>query len=65
MKMVKGPEGRKRLADTVANAIRGAKILTGEIKAGTGNSGKDKALANLESLVRPGQANVAPFAAER
>jgi hypothetical protein len=29
--MPKGPQGQKRPADTVANAIRVAKILTGEI----------------------------------
>jgi hypothetical protein len=29
--MPKGPQGQKRAADTVANAIRVAKILTGEI----------------------------------
>ena len=30
--MPKGPQGQKRPADTVANAIRVAKILTGEIE---------------------------------
>jgi hypothetical protein len=32
MTMPKGPQGQKRPADTVANAIRVAKILTGEIE---------------------------------
>jgi hypothetical protein len=30
--MPRGPQGHKRPADTVANAIRVAKILTGEIE---------------------------------
>ena len=32
--MPKGPQGQKRPADTVANAIRVAQILTGEIEEG-------------------------------
>jgi NAD(P)-dependent dehydrogenase (short-subunit alcohol dehydrogenase family) len=42
--MPKGPQGQKRPADTVANAIRVAKILTGEVEEDMGDSGKDKAL---------------------
>jgi hypothetical protein len=39
----KGPQGQKRPADTIANAIRVAKILTGEIAEDTGaDDGKDK-----------------------
>jgi hypothetical protein len=34
--MPRGPQGQKRPADTVANAIRVAKILTGEIAEDTG-----------------------------
>jgi hypothetical protein len=45
--MPKGPQGQKRPADTVANAIRVAKILTGEIDEDTGDSGKDKAAQAL------------------
>ena len=45
--MPKGPQGQKRPADTVANAIRVAKILTGEIKEDTGDSGKDPAARAL------------------
>jgi hypothetical protein len=45
--MPKGPQGQKRPADTVANAIRVAKILTGEIKEDTGDAGKDKAAQAL------------------
>jgi hypothetical protein len=43
----KGPQGQKRPADTVANAIRVAKILTGEIEEEMGDSGKDKAAQAL------------------
>jgi hypothetical protein len=45
--MPKGPQGQKRPADTVANAIRVAKILTGEIEEDMGDSGKDKAAQAL------------------
>ena len=45
--MPKGPQGEKRPADTVANAIRVAKILTGEVEEDTGDSGKDKAAQAL------------------
>jgi len=40
--MPRGPQGQKRPADTVANAIRVAKILTGEVEEDMGDSGKDK-----------------------
>lgn len=45
--MPKGPQGQKRPADTVANAIRVAKILTGEVEEDTGDSGKDAAAQSL------------------
>jgi hypothetical protein len=46
--MPKGPQGQKRPADTVANAIRVAKILTGEIDESTSaDDGKDKAAQAL------------------
>jgi hypothetical protein len=45
--MPKGPQGQKRPADTVANAIRVAKILTGEIEEDLGDSGKDRAAQSL------------------
>ena len=46
--MPKGPQGQKRPADTVANAIRVAKILTGEIEdEDPADSGKDKAAQAL------------------
>jgi hypothetical protein len=44
----KGPQGQKRPADTVASAIRVAKILTGEIEEDTGaDDGKDKAAQSM------------------
>ncbi len=46
--MPRGPQGQKRPADTVANAIRVAKILTGEIVEETdADDGKDKAAQAL------------------
>jgi hypothetical protein len=46
--MPRGPRGEKRPADTVANAIRVAKILTGEVEEDTGaDDGKDKAAQAL------------------
>jgi hypothetical protein len=46
--MPKGPQGQKRPADTIANAIRVAKILTGEIDEDTGaDDGKDRAAQAL------------------
>ncbi len=45
--MPKGPQGQKRPADTVQNAIRVAKILTGEIEEDMGDSGKDPAAKAL------------------
>jgi hypothetical protein len=39
--MPKGPQGQRRPADTVSNAIRVAKILTGEVEESMGDSGKD------------------------
>jgi hypothetical protein len=45
--MSKGPLGQKRPAGSVANAIRVAKILTGETEEDMGDSGKDKAAQAL------------------
>ena len=45
--MPKGPQGQKRPADTVQNAIRVAKILTGEIEEDMGDLGKDPAAKAL------------------
>lgn len=51
--MPKGPQGQKRPADTVANAIRVAKILTGEVEEDKSDSGKDK---GAQALGRKGGA---------
>ena len=53
--MPKGPQGQKRPADTVANAICVAKILTGEVEEDTGadGDGKDK---NAQALGKKGGA---------
>ena len=46
--MPKSPRGEKRPAETVANAIRVTKILTGEVEEDTGaDDGKDKAAQAL------------------
>ena len=45
--MPKGPQGQKRAGDTVANAIRVAKIATGESEEDMGDSGKDWAAQSL------------------
>lgn len=45
--MPKGPQGQRRPADTVANAIRVAKILTGEVEEDMSDSGKDRAAQAL------------------
>jgi hypothetical protein len=62
-KMPKGPQGQKRPADTVANAIRVAKILTGEIEEDMGDSGKDKAAQALGR--KGGAARAKSMTAER
>ena len=52
--MPKGPQGQKRPADTVASAIRVAKILTGEVEEDTGaDDGKDR---NAQALGKKGGA---------
>jgi hypothetical protein len=61
--MPKGPQGQKRPADTVANAIRVAKILTGEIEEDMGDSGKDKAAQSLGR--KGGAARAKSMTAER
>ena len=46
--MPKGPKGQKRPADVVGNAIRVAKIATGEAEEEYGDeAGKDQAAAEL------------------
>ena len=45
--MPKGPQGQKRPADTTANAIRVAKILTGEVEEDMVEAAKDPAARAL------------------
>jgi acyl-CoA reductase-like NAD-dependent aldehyde dehydrogenase len=45
--MPRGPKGEKRPADVVGNAIRVAKIATGEVEETTPDDGKDKAAQAL------------------
>ena len=45
--MPKGPQGQKRPADTAANAIHVAKILTGEVEEDAGEVAKDPAARAL------------------
>jgi hypothetical protein len=46
--MPKGPRGQKRPADVIGNAVRVAKIATGEIEEDFGpDDGRDKAAAEL------------------
>jgi hypothetical protein len=52
--MPKGPRGQKRPADTVANAIRVAKILTGEIEEDTRRFGQGQGGPGARSKGRSG-----------
>ena len=45
--MPKGPKGQKRPADVIGNAIRVAKIATGEEEDAVIGDGKDKAAVSL------------------
>ncbi len=45
--MPKGPKGEKRPADVIGNAIRVAKIATGEEEETLTDDGKDKAAVSL------------------
>jgi hypothetical protein len=45
--MPKGPKGQKRPADVIGNAIRVARIATGEAEEEYENEGKDQAAAEL------------------
>lgn len=72
--MPKGPQGQKRPTDTVANAIRVAKIATGEVDEHMDDSGKDKAAQSLgrrggaarrEKLSPERRAEIARKAAEK
>ena len=45
--MPTGPKGEKRPADVVGNAVKIARIATGEVEDDTTDDGKDKAAAEL------------------
>jgi hypothetical protein len=45
--MPKGPEGQKRPADVIGNAIKVARIATGEEVEALTDDGKDKAAVSL------------------
>jgi acyl-CoA reductase-like NAD-dependent aldehyde dehydrogenase len=45
--MPRGPKGEKRPADVIGNAIRVAKIATGEVVESVPDDGKDKAAQAL------------------
>lgn len=61
--MSRGPKGEKRPADVIGNAIKIAKIATGEEEDAVTDDGKDKAAVSLGS--RGGKARAfARFALE-
>lgn len=70
--MPKGPKGEKRPADVVSNAVKIAKIATGEDEDDLGEDGKDAAAVSLgrkggtaraKSLSRKERADIAKKAA--
>lgn len=63
--MTKGPKGQKRPADTVANAIKVARIATGEEEEefDKTDDGKDKAAVSLGR--RGGQARANKISSKR
>lgn len=72
--MPTGPKGQKRPADVIGNAIRVAKIATGEIEESEPDDGKDKAAqalgkkggaARAKSLTPEQRAEIAKKAAEK
>lgn len=61
--MPRGPKGEKRPADVIANAIKVAKIATGEEAEDLTDDGKDKAAVSLGR--RGGKARAEKMTAER
>ena len=70
--MPRGPEGEKRPADVVGNAVHLMRIAAGEIEDTVPDDGKDKAAqalgrkggkARAESLSKKGRAEIAKKAA--
>jgi len=67
--MAKGPNGERRPADVIGNAVMIAKIATGEIeddkKSGRVRSGKAGAKARAESLTAEERSSIAKKAADK
>lgn len=61
--MPKGPKGEKRPADVIGNAIKVAKIATGEEPEDLTDDGKDKAAVSLGR--RGGKARADKMTAQR
>ncbi len=61
--MPKGPKGEKRPADVIGNAIKVARIATGEEKDEVTDDGKDQAAVSLGK--RGGKARAEGMTAER
>lgn len=61
--MPKGPKGEKRPADVIANAVRVARIATGEEPEDLTDDGKDKAAVSLGK--RGGKARAENMTPER
>lgn len=67
--MPKGPQGQKRPADTIGNAVMIAQIATGEVednkKSGRVNSGKAGAKARAQNLTSEERSDIAKKAAAK
>ena len=72
--MPKGPQGQKRPADVIGNAIKVARIATGEEVEALTDDGKDKAAVSMgkrggkaraEALSKKRRAEIARQAAEK
>jgi hypothetical protein len=61
--MPKGPKGEKRPADVIGNAIKVARIATGEEEEAKTDDGKDEAAVSLGR--RGGKARAAAISPER
>ena len=61
--MPKGPKGQRRPADVIGNAIKVARIATGEEEEDMPNDGKDPAAKSLGS--RGGKARAASLSKKR
>jgi len=61
--MPKGPKGEKRPADVIGNAIKVARIATGEEEEALTDEGKDKAAVSLGK--RGGEARAKSLTAQK